>query len=61
MELALITPPVGMNLYVILGITETDMKEILKGVWPFILLLISGIITIMLFPKLSLWLPSFIR
>ncbi|RKY00456.1 MAG: hypothetical protein DRP55_05720 [Spirochaetes bacterium] len=61
MELALITPPVGMNLYVILGITETDMKEILKGVWPFILLLISGIIIIMLFPKLSLWLPSFIR
>ncbi|MBW1972584.1 MAG: hypothetical protein JRI44_07085 [Deltaproteobacteria bacterium] len=50
-----------MNLYVILGIAETDMKEILKGVWPFILLLISGIITIMLFPKLSLWLPSFIR
>jgi C4-dicarboxylate transporter DctM subunit len=61
MEMALITPPVGMNLYVILGITETDMKEILNGVWPFILLLVTGLILIMLVPALSLWLPGFIR
>jgi C4-dicarboxylate transporter DctM subunit len=61
MEIALITPPVGMNLYVMLGITETDMKEILTGITPFILLLIFGLALIMLFPPLSLWLPGFIR
>jgi C4-dicarboxylate transporter DctM subunit len=61
MEMALITPPVGMNLYVILGIVETEMKEILKGVWPFILLLATGLILIMVIPPLSLWLPGFIK
>jgi C4-dicarboxylate transporter DctM subunit len=61
MEMALITPPVGMNLYVILGIAETDMKEILKGVWPFILLLVTGLILIMVVPSLSLWLPGLIK
>jgi C4-dicarboxylate transporter DctM subunit len=61
MEMALITPPVGMNLYVILGIAETDMKEILKGIWPFILLLVTGLILIMGLPPLSLWLPGFIK
>jgi len=60
MELALITPPVGMNLYVILGIAETNMKEILKGVWPFLWLLIAGLILVMLFPQISLWLTKFI-
>jgi len=58
MELALITPPVGMNLYVILGLAKTDMAEVLQGVWPFILLLTVGLIIVMLFPSLSLWLPS---
>lgn len=61
MELALITPPVGMNLYVLLGITDTDMKEMLKGVWPFILILVLALVIIMAFPQLSLWLTTFIR
>jgi C4-dicarboxylate transporter DctM subunit len=61
MEMAVITPPVGLNLYVILGIVKSDLKEILKGVWPFILLLVVGLITVMIVPKLSLWLPSFIK
>jgi C4-dicarboxylate transporter DctM subunit len=61
MEMALVTPPVGMNLYVILGITETDMREILKGVWPFILLLVAGLILIMAVPAISLWIPNFIK
>jgi C4-dicarboxylate transporter DctM subunit len=61
MELALITPPVGMNVYVLLGIADTNMGEILKGILPFILLLITGLVIIMLFPQLSLWLTAFIR
>lgn len=60
MELALITPPVGMNLYVILGISDSNMKEIVKGVWPFILLLTAGLIIVMLVPDLSLWLTRFV-
>jgi len=58
MELALVTPPVGMNLYVILGLAKTDMAEVIRGVWPFIILLTAGLIIIMLFPPLSLWLTT---
>jgi C4-dicarboxylate transporter DctM subunit len=61
MELALITPPVGMNLYVLLGITNTNMREMLKGIWPFILLLMMSLVIIMAFPQISLWLTTFIR
>jgi C4-dicarboxylate transporter DctM subunit len=61
MELALITPPVGMNIYVLLGIADTDMQEILKGILPFILLLVAGLILVMLFQPLSLWLPKLMR
>jgi len=60
MELALITPPVGMNLYVIMGISDGSLKEIVKGVWPFILMLVAGLILVMLVPDLSLWLTRFV-
>jgi C4-dicarboxylate transporter, DctM subunit len=60
MELALITPPVGMNIYVILGISDSNLKEIVKGLWPFILLLVAGLVIVMLVPDLSLWLTRFV-
>ena len=60
MELALITPPVGMNLYVIMGISDGSLKEIVKGVWPFILMLVAGLVLVMLVPDLSLWLTRFV-
>ena len=61
MELALITPPVGMNLYVAMGIGESSLKEVVKGVWPFLLLLAGGLILIMLMPGMSLWLANVIK
>ena len=61
MELALITPPVGMNVYVLLGIADTNMREILKGILPFIFLLIAGLVLIMLFEPLSLLLPKLMQ
>jgi C4-dicarboxylate transporter DctM subunit len=60
MELALITPPVGMNLYVLLGISDSNLKEIVSGLWPFILLLIAGLVIVMLVPELSLWLTRYV-
>lgn len=57
-ELAEITPPVGMNLYVIKSITNVQLAEIIKGAFPFMILLALGIIIIYLFPQLVIWLPS---
>lgn len=59
MEMALITPPVGVNLYVINGLNPSvRMSEIIRGVWPFILLMVFMLAMIMMFPQLSTWLPS---
>ncbi|MGH6946904.1 MAG: TRAP transporter large permease [Kiloniellales bacterium] len=58
LELALITPPVGMNLFVIKGITQAPMSEIVMGVLPYVLLLILGLLLVLVWPDLALWLPA---
>jgi len=58
MELALLTPPVGLNLYVIKGISGDSLENIVKGTWPFFSLLVIGIILLCFFPEIALWLPS---
>lgn len=58
LELALITPPVGMNLFVIKGITTSSLAEVTRGALPYVLLMMAGLFIIWLFPQLSLWLPQ---
>jgi C4-dicarboxylate transporter DctM subunit len=55
MELAMITPPVGLNLFVVSGVGEEDVTRVFKGVAPFFLLLLLGLVIIMVFPPLSLF------
>jgi C4-dicarboxylate transporter DctM subunit len=62
LEMALITPPVGMNLYVIKGIApDIRMSEIVKGVAPFVLLLAAFLVLTILFPAMSTWLPNMMK
>ncbi len=58
LELALITPPVGMNLFVIKGITGAPLAAIMRGAAPYVVLLLIGLVLIWAFPQLSLWLPQ---
>jgi C4-dicarboxylate transporter DctM subunit len=59
MTMALITPPVGMNLYVINGLRDDIcMSDIIQGVWPFIILMAFMLLLSIAFPQMSLWLPS---
>jgi C4-dicarboxylate transporter, DctM subunit len=59
LEIALVTPPVGMNLYVINGLRpDIHMGEIIQGVAPFIVLMLAFLVVTMLFPAMSTWLPS---
>lgn len=59
MTMALITPPVGMNLYVINGLrSDIHMSEIIKGVFPFIIIMALFLILVIAWPGMSLWLPS---
>jgi C4-dicarboxylate transporter, DctM subunit len=62
MEMALVTPPVGMNLYVINGLDEDiHMSEVIQGVAPFIVILGAFLIFTMLVPPMSTWLPSMMK
>ena len=58
MEMALITPPVGLNTFVIQGISKEPMAKVIKGVLPFMALLALGLVILFLFPNLATWLPS---
>lgn len=62
MEMALITPPVGLNLYVIRdALPNIPFMDILKGSIPFAILLATELVLVALFPDLALWLPSHMR
>lgn len=59
MEIGLITPPVGLNLYVINGIApEISLPTILKGALPFMLCMVLGIFILCVFPEIVTWLPN---
>ncbi len=61
MEIGLITPPVGLNLYVINGICpEISLPTILKGAFPFMLCMVVAIIILCLFPEIVTWLPTYV-
>ena len=57
-ELALLTPPVGMNLYVVQGVRRTgQLTDVMQGVLPFFIGILGLVILITLFPEIVLWLP----
>lgn len=58
MELAMITPPVGLNLFVVSGISNEKLGAVVRGVAPFIVLFIIILALFVIFPELSLWLPG---
>ena len=57
-ELGLITPPVGMNLFVIKGIAKAPMEDVIYGILPYVLLMFLGLVIVLIFPQLALWLPT---
>ncbi len=57
--MGVITPPVGMNVYIIKGIaTDVPLETIFKGIWPFLAALIITIIVLMAAPGLTTFLPN---
>ncbi len=59
MEIGLITPPVGLNLYVINSITpDVPLPVVLRGALPFMLLMLLGIVILCVFPRIATWLPD---
>ncbi len=62
MEMALITPPVGMNLFVIQGVSpDSKMTQIVKGVMPYALVMGIEMLILCFVPGLATWLPSIVK
>lgn len=62
LELALITPPVGMNLFVLQGISpDSKMTQIIRGVIPFGAVMALEILLLCFFPEIATWLPNVVK
>jgi len=63
MEMANITPPVGLNLFVIKSISppQVSIADIMLGSLPFVFILAIAMVLIIIFPDITLWLPSYMK
>jgi len=58
LEIGFITPPVGLNLFVIQGMMpESTAGDVIRGTTPFVLLMILLVALLFVFPEIALWLP----
>ncbi len=60
MEIALIHPPVGLNLYVLATISTAPIGEVIRGILPFLILLLIVLMIITYVPALTMWLPQLV-
>ena len=61
MELALISPPEGINLFILQDVSKSTTQEVWKGVLPFLVIIAMFLILMSAFPILTTWLPSVVR
>ena len=58
MELGMITPPIGLNLFVTSGITGVSLKDVIVYSLPWSMTILVGLLIITYIPEISLWLPN---
>jgi TRAP-type C4-dicarboxylate transport system permease large subunit len=61
--MGVITPPVGLNVYVVYGVARNIMDDItlesiFRGIVPFLIAVVAGIVILMIFPQIVLYLPN---
>jgi tripartite ATP-independent transporter DctM subunit len=57
-EIGFMTPPVGLNAFVVHGVTHVPLAQIFRGILPFALVMLIGLIILVVFPQISLFLPG---
>jgi len=59
-EVAMITPPVGMNLYVVQGVRSDhgDISDVMRGTIPFVAIMLAFTVLMIAYPEIALWLPE---
>lgn len=56
----MLTPPVGLNLFVLSGVAKAPVSEVIRGILPFLGLMAILLVSVIFMPSLSLWLPGFV-
>jgi C4-dicarboxylate transporter DctM subunit len=59
-EVALISPPVGLHLFIASAATDVPIGDLYRSIWPFVGLLLIGVLTLIFIPAYALWLPRLI-
>jgi tripartite ATP-independent transporter DctM subunit len=57
-EIGIVTPPVGMNVFVVAKVADIPVRDLFAGVIPYIAMLLGLIALLIAFPEIVLWLPS---
>jgi tripartite ATP-independent transporter DctM subunit len=57
-EVSFISPPIGINLFVVQGITKVPLHDVVLGIVPFVVAFVIGLVILVAFPQLSLFLPN---
>jgi C4-dicarboxylate transporter DctM subunit len=57
-EIALITPPVGMNLFVIQSVAKSSLKEVMYGALPYVVIMLFAVLAIYFFPAIVMYIPK---
>jgi len=60
-EMSQITPPVGINLFILQSMTGRNIWEVAKAAFPFFMLLVLATVLLIVFPEIATWLPDTIR
>lgn len=60
-EMGLITPPFGMNVFILAGVSDVPVYTIFRGIVPFVFAMILCILLITIFPEIALWIPGMMR
>lgn len=60
-ELALITPPMGLSLFIIQGMSGGKLSDVIRGVVPFAALIVVFAVVLVVWPQIVLWLPETLR
>jgi len=58
--IGLLTPPVGISLYMVSIVAKVSVKEVLRFLWPYFIPLIVSLLIMILWPELILWLTQFV-
>jgi len=58
LEIGMVTPPVGLNLFVTAGITGMSIGQVVRAALPWSLVLLAFLVVVTYVPSISLWLPT---